>query len=197
MNYGYVRCSTTETRQDISRQKRELKKLGIEDDRFIFWEYASGIKADRPELLKLLDMVKSGDTIIATEVSRLSRSTSDLCDLLKYVQDKHLCLVIGSFKVDCRGDLIDPATKGMLLMWAVFAELERDIISQRVRSGIENARAKGKQIGRPKMDISRLPPKFFQYVPFYQDGKITVTDFAKLVGCSRTTLYSYLRILEQ
>ena len=196
MIYGYARCSTTESRQDIGRQKRELKKLGVEDDRCIYWEYASGIKADRPELLKLLEIVKSGDTVVATEVSRLSRSTSDLCDLLKVVQSKHLCLVIGSLQVDCRGDMIDPATKGMILMWSVFAELERDIISQRVRSGMENARAKGKRIGRPPIDISRLPPKIFQYMLLYREGKITVTGFAKLVGCSRTSIYAYLKVLE-
>ena len=196
MIYGYARCSTTETRQDIGRQKRDLKELGVEDDRYIFWEYASGIKADRPELMKLLEIVKSGDTVVATEVSRLSRSTSDLCDLLKVVQSKHLCLAIGSFQVDCRGDMIDPATKGMLLMWSVFAELERDIISQRVRSGMLNAKLKGKRIGRPKIDISRSPPSFFQYLSLYRVGKITVTGFAKLVGCSRTSIYAYLKVLE-
>ena len=48
--YGYARCSTDETRQDIDRQKRELKKLGVTDDKNIYWEYESGNKTDRAEL---------------------------------------------------------------------------------------------------------------------------------------------------
>ena len=195
--YGYARCSTSETRQDIGRQKRELRSLGVKDDKCIFWEYASGAKTERPEFLKLLEIIQEGDVLVATEVSRLTRSTSDLCEILKFVQRKHICLVIGNFKVDCRNELLDPMTKGMLMMWGVYAELERDLISQRVRSGMINARAKGVCIGRPKTDISRLPAKFIQYVQFYKHGQITVTDLAKLVGCSRTTIYAYLKVLEQ
>ncbi|MBR4725819.1 MAG: recombinase family protein [Lachnospiraceae bacterium] len=62
MVYGYARCSTNEMRQDIDRQKRELKKLGVKDDKNIFWEYESGTKDDRAELQKLLDIVKPGDS---------------------------------------------------------------------------------------------------------------------------------------
>ena len=71
MILGYARCSLNETRQDISRQKRELHTLGVKEDKHIYWEYESGVKDDRAELQKLLDTVKEGDTIITTEVSRL------------------------------------------------------------------------------------------------------------------------------
>lgn len=54
--YGYARCSTNEDLQDIDRQKRELKKMGVEDDKHIYWEYESGMKKDRAELQKLFDM---------------------------------------------------------------------------------------------------------------------------------------------
>lgn len=100
--YGYARCSTNEDLQDIDRQKRELKRMGVEDDKHIYWEYESGMKKDRAELHKLLDIVKPGDTIITTEVSRLTRSTSHLCEILEVIQDKKLCLVIDSFRADCR-----------------------------------------------------------------------------------------------
>ena len=79
--YGYCRCSTTEERQDINRQKRELYKLGVEDDKNIYWEYESGTKTDRAELQKLLDIVKEGDTIVTTEVSRLTRFRNHLCEI--------------------------------------------------------------------------------------------------------------------
>ena len=73
--YGYARCSTSEDRQDIDRQKRELRKLGVKKDECIYAEYESGTKEDRPELTKLLKIVRPGDTVIVTEVSRISRST--------------------------------------------------------------------------------------------------------------------------
>ncbi len=194
--FGYARCSTDESRQDINRQKRDLFALGVEDDKFIYWEYESGTKTDRPELQKLLDLVQPGDTIASTEVSRLTRSTKHLCDILSLVQEKHICLLIGNFKVDCRNDEIDPMTKGMLMMWGVFAEMERDIISQRIKSGMNNAKAKGVRIGRPETNISSIPHKFLKHYPQYQDGTISVTDLANLVGCSRTTIYKYRDLLE-
>ena len=87
-------------------------------------------------------------------------------------------------------------TKGMLTMWGVFSEMERDIISQRVRSGMKNAAAKGKQIGRPRTSIDTIPDKFWKYRKMYSDGNITVAEFARLLGCSRTTIYKYLDIAD-
>lgn len=194
--YGYARCSTNESRQDIDRQKRELKALGVSEDKHIYWEYESGTKTDRSELRKLFNIAEPGDSIATTEVSRLTRSTKHLCELLQTVQDKHICLIIGNFIVDCRSDSIDPMTKGMLMMWGVFAEMERDIISQRVKSGMDNARAKGKKIGRPPVTTENLPLKFLQYYPIYKRGELTITDFAGILHCSRTTVYKYLTLYE-
>ncbi|WP_035802275.1 recombinase family protein [Butyrivibrio sp. FCS014] len=194
--YGYARCSTNESKQDINRQKRELKKLGVKEEKNIFWEYESGTKFDRAEFQKLLDVLSQGDTIITTEVSRLTRSTKHLCDIMQLVQDKKLKLIIGSFVIDCRKDEIDPMTKGMLMMWGVFSEMERDIISKRVKSGIENAKAKGKKIGRPKVDASNLPDKFLKYYPMYKNGSMNITDIANVLKCSRTTIYKYIRLME-
>ena len=197
ITYGYARCSTDINRQDIDRQKRELRILGVLEDKHIFWEYGSGIKEDRIELLKLLDIVQNGDTIASTEVSRLTRSTKQLCEILQLVQEKHLCLVIGSFVVDCRSENIDPMTKGMLMMWGVFAEMERDIISQRVKSGMANARIKGKRLGRPISTIESIPSKFFQYYPLYLEEKLSITDFAGIMKCSRTTIYKYVAMMKR
>lgn len=194
MIYGYARCSTDETRQDIDRQRRELKKLGVENDVAIFWEYESGTKADRPELLKLFGLLQAGDTIVTTEVSRLTRSTKHLCEILQLIQERHVRLVIGTFVIDCRNEEIDPMTKGMLMMWGVFAEMERDIISQRVKSGLANAKAKGKTLGRPKRSTENIPDKFWRYFKLYRTGNITISDMARLLGCSRTTVYSYLHL---
>ncbi|MBQ8116676.1 MAG: recombinase family protein [Lachnospiraceae bacterium] len=195
MTYGYARCSTNEERQDIDRQKRELFSLGVTDDKYIYWEYESGMKDDRAELQKLFDIVSEGDTIVTTEVSRLTRSTRHLCEILQTVKGKRLILDIGgSFRVDCSKGEIEPMTEGMIKMWGVFAEMERNIISQRVKSGMKNAAAKGKQIGRPETTKDALPDKFWKYYRMYQNEQINISDFARVLECTRPTIYRYIDI---
>ncbi len=146
MIYGYARCSTNEDMQDINRQVRELKRHGATEET-IYKEYESGTKINRVELERLLNSVKSGDTIYATEVSRITRSTKQLCDIIELAKEKQIKLVLGTFVIDCSKEL-DPMTEGMLKMMGVFAELERNMISQRVKSGMENA----------KLSAGLLPP---------------------------------------
>ena len=197
MVYGYARCSTNEERQDIDRQKRELYSLGVTEDKYIYWEYESGTKDDRAEFSKLLDVVHEGDTIVTTEVSRLTRSTKHLCEILQIVKDKKLILNIGgSFLVDNSKGEMDPMTEGMVKMWGVFAEMERNIISQRVKSGMKNAAAKGKQIGRPETTIDNLPDKFWKYFRQYKNKQINISEFARLMNCSRASIYKYIKIAE-
>lgn len=194
--YGYARCSTDEHRQDIDRQKRELVKLGVKEE-MIFWEYESGTKRDRVELNRLLSILQPGDTVVTTEVSRLARSTQMLCDIIDHIQDKQVRLMIGSLDLDCRpGETTNAMTKGMLQMFGVFAEMERNIISERVKSGLENAKAKGKQLGRPELTRDDIPSKFDRYYADYVNGKYTVTELSKLMGKSRTTIYKYIKLIE-
>ena len=174
MIYGYARCSTNEEMQDINRQIRELKQLGA-TDRTIYREYDSGMKNDRVELQRLLETVKSGDTIVATEVSRITRSTKQLCEIIEFVKDKHIRLVLGSFVVDCTREL-DPMTEGMLKMMGVFSELERNMISQRVKSGLQNAKAKGKQLGRPSTCSTSI-------IPSIKTAKSTRLNLQGFVRC--------------
>lgn len=194
MIYGYARCSTNETLQDINRQIRELKQKGA-TDKTIYREYESGTKLNRVELQKLLDIVKPGDTILATEVSRLTRSTKQLCDVIEMAKEKRIKLVLGTFIVDCSQEL-DPMTEGMLKMMGVFAELERNMISQRVKSGMANAKVKGKSIGRPKVTENSIPNVFYKHYPKYKKGEISKKDFSRLCSLSYPTIYKYLHILE-
>ena len=194
--YGYARCSTSEDRQDITRQIRELMSMGITDEKYIFWEYESGTKKNRPELGKLLEIVKPGDTVAVTEVSRLTRSTSDLCSILAITKEKKLCLTIGNFVVDCRKDELDPMTKGMLMMWGVFSEMERDIIAYRVKSGIENARAKGTKLGRPPITVDDIPSSFWKNYTLHKQGLLNITELSKVTSLSRATVYKYIKLIE-
>lgn len=191
--YGYMRCSTDESRQDITRQERELKEFGVKPNT-LYKEYESGTKEDRVELQKLLNIVKEGDTIVATEVSRITRSTKQLCDIIEFAKDTKLKLILGNFVVDCTKEL-DPMTEGMLKMMGVFSEMERNMISQRVKSGLANAKAKGKKIGRPSG--ASIPEDFKKHYVLYKDNKINKTDLHKLTGLSRVTINKYINILEE
>lgn len=195
MKYGYARASTNESKQDVGRQKRELIALGIKEHN-IFWEYESGSHEDREKLLQLLQIVKEGDTIACTEVSRLSRSTKQLCEILEQVQDMHLKLIVGGFIVDCTGEEIDPMTMGMLRMMSVFAQMEREITVQRIKSGMMNAKAKGKVIGRRKTTLDDVPAAFYKYYPQFNAKKINISEFARLACLSRTSIYKYLKLVE-
>ena len=194
--YGYARCSTDENRQDINRQKRELRALGCIDEKNMYWEYESGTKVDRVELNKLLDVVQEGDTIIATEVSRITRSTKQLCQIIEIVQQRKIKLVIGAFVVDCSKGELDPMTEGMLKMMGVFAEMERNMISQRVKSGMANAKAKGKKVGRPTVQIDSLPNSFIRHYPKYKSKEINQVEFARLCDCTRQSIAKYIKIYE-
>lgn len=194
MIYGYARCSTNEQLQDINRQVRELNKQGVPLDD-IFLEYESGLKENRVELNRLLNCVNSGDTIISTEVSRITRSTKQLCEIIEFAKDKHIKLVLGTFVVDCTKEL-DPMTEGMLKMMGVFSELERNIISQRVKSGMENAKAKGKNIGRPTTTADDIPSIFYKHYPKYKNGEINKKEFSRLCSLSYPTIYKYIGIVE-
>ena len=195
MVYGYARCSTNESKQDIDRQKRELKALGVKQSN-IYFEYGSGTTADREQWLLLMNKVQKGDTIISTEVSRITRSTKQLCDIIDKAREIGLKLVIGSFVVDCTNDKLDAMTEGMLKMMGVFAEMERNIISERVKSGMANAREKGSKIGRPETTADKIPSMFMKYYPKYRKGEMNITELSRLCKMSRTTVYKYIELLK-
>ena len=194
--YGYCRCSTNEDRQDISRQVRELKEMGVTSEQYIYKEYVTGTSKEKPELEKLKSVVTSGDVICCTEVSRITRSTKQLCKSIEFCKEKQLRLELGNFVVDCTKEL-DPMTEGMLKMMGVFAELERNMISARVKSGMKNAKAKGKKIGRAKSSINNIPKDVIKFYEFYKNNKINKTTYAKMCGVTRPSIYKYIKIIEE
>lgn len=207
--YGYARCSTNESKQDITRQTRELIELGATKET-IYFEYESGTKVDRVQLNRLLEVVEKGDTIVTTEVSRITRSTKQLCEIIELVQEKNIKLVLGAFVVDCSKGELDPMTEGMLKMMGVFAEMERNMISQRTKSGMANAKSKGKQIGRKETTKEDIPQIFLKHYDKYkvnqndkEQGKkpierrgINLKEFMSITDLSKNTIYKYIKLLE-
>ena len=191
--YGYARCSTTEDKQDINRQIRELKAAGADE---VIFEYEHGDAVVKQQLQSLLETAQEGDTIVTLEVSRLTRSTQQLCEIVNVIKRKKLRLVIvGSITVDCRQGQIDPMSQAFIQMSAVFAELELSIIRARVKSGMENAKAKGRQIGRPRVTKEDIPANFLRHYPAYAAGKLNISELARVCGLSRPTVYKYLKLL--
>jgi DNA invertase Pin-like site-specific DNA recombinase len=193
--YGYARCSLAEEKgQDLNRQVRELKAAGAEE---IITEREHGDAKVKQNLDLLLETAKAGDTIITLEVSRLSRSTQQLCEIISIIKEKHLRLIIvGSITVDCRSGNIDPMSQAFIQMSAVFSELELSIIRARVRSGMANAMAKGKKVGRPALKRDSLPSVFLKHYPALMEGKMNVSELARVCGVSRPTVYKYLKTIE-
>ena len=193
--YGYARCSTTEDKQDINRQIRELRAAGADE---VVFEYEHGDAIVKQQLQSLLEAANEGDTIITLEVSRLTRSTQQLCEIVNTIKQKRLRLVIvGSITVESRTGQIDPMSQAFIQMSAVFAELELSIIRARIRRGMQNAKAKGRKIGRPRVTKEDIPACFLRHYPEFINGNLNVSELARVCGLSRPTVYKYLRLLKK
>ena len=198
MIFGYARCSTNENKQDLNRQVRELKQLGA-TDKTIYKEFITGSANVKVEFEKLLRVIEEGDTLVVTEVSRISRSTKQLCEIIELVQERKLKLIIkDSITIDCTRGEIDPMTKAFLQMSGVFAELEKNMISQRVKSGMANAKAKGKRIGRPDLNVDDITgnDRFMNAYKLWKSKSIKKIDIQRLTGMSRVTIDKYIKVLE-
>lgn len=195
VTHGYARCSTNETRQDIDRQVRELKAAGATR---IWMEYEHGDSPTKEQQDMMWDTVRPGDTVIIIESSRLSRSVQQFCQIVDVIKLKRIRLqILGSITIDCRTTDPDPMTVAFLQLIAVFSELELSMIRARVRSGVANAKAKGKQLGRPPITAERIPDSFFRYYARYQCKEINVTELARLAQVSRPTAYRYLSVVNK
>ena len=195
MNRGYSRCSTNEGKQDINRQVRELKAAGAEVG---YMEYEHGDAKVKNQQQAMFAESEAGDTIIVLEVSRLARSTQQLCEIIEIIRAKHLRLVIvGSITLDCRNGQADPMSEAFLQMAGGFSQLELSMIRARVRSGMENAKAKGKQIGSPQVTADDVPSGFLRHNPAYKRGQLNVSELASVCNISRTTAYKYINLLEK
>lgn len=194
MTYGYARCSTNETKQDINRQVRELKAAGAEH---IFLEYEHGDSKVKSQQAAMFAQAQAGDTIITLEVPRLARSTQQLCEIIDRVRERRLRLmIVGSITLDCREGRADPMSEAFLQMAGVFSQLELSMIRERVRSGMANAKAKGKQIGRPQTTKDSIPAIFLRHYPAYKSGHLNISELSRVCDLSRTTIYKYISLLE-
>lgn len=143
MKIGYIRVSTQE--QNTIRQKVLLSELGVDE---IYIDKASGKNTQRPELQKMLNYVRHGDTVVVESISRFARNTRDLLELVDRLTSKNVEFVSKKEAIDTS----TPTGKFMLTVFAAVAELEREYILQRQREGIEIAKAQGVYTGRKPIE---------------------------------------------
>jgi DNA invertase Pin-like site-specific DNA recombinase len=177
---GYARVSTVD--QDATLQINALKAAGCIK---IFTEKASGTLDRRPQLDRLLDQLRPGDTVVVWRLDRLGRSLKHLIALSEDLQGRQVGL-------KSLRESIDTTTATGRLFFKIMgalAEFERDLISERTKAGLESARARGRKGGRPPTMTSQ---KIKVARQMYQSREYTVEEIAKTVGVSRKTIYRHL-----
>lgn len=184
MKIGYVRVSTEE--QNTARQEIMLRELGVDE---LFVDRASGKNADRPELNRMMNFVRRGDTVIVESISRFARNTRDLLDLVERLTEKQVEFVSRKEAIDTT----TPTGKFMLTVFAAVAELEREYILQRQREGIAIAKQQGKYRGRPP----KAYPDFERIAERWQKGEITAVQAMKQLGMSKTRFYERVKRLKK
>lgn len=185
MKLGYARCSTLD--QNLDWQIDALTKEGC--DR-IFQEKFTGTRKDRPELLRMMDMLREGDTVIICELTRLSRSVKDLFDLVEQVEKA------GANIKSLKEPWLDTTTPQGRLLFTIFSgvsQFERELIRERTMEGLASARARGRMGGRPGKDKKIVE----QALTLYDSKAYSVDEISKTTGISRATLYKYVNLRKE
>lgn len=179
MIYGYARVSTTNQNND-----RQIDGLTAYPCDEILTEKYTGTKPIRPELNRLKDKVREGDTVVVESWSRLGRSMRDLIELVEWFMNHGVKLV--SIKENF--DTGTPQGRLMMQVFQSFAEFERDLIVQRVNEGLKSARARGRVGGRPRKNQRAIDTA----LKLYRSGEHSISEICRLSGVSQTTLYRYI-----
>jgi DNA invertase Pin-like site-specific DNA recombinase len=180
MQIGYARVSTLDQNPEL--QTDALKAAGCEK---IFTDKISGKTADRPELNRLKEHIRKGDTIVVWRLDRLGRSLKDLIELINAFDAQGVAFKSLTESIDTG----TPTGKLVFHIFGALAEFERNLIIERTKAGLEAARARGKKGGRKhKLDAS----KQLMAQTMYDSKKHTINEICKALGISKPTLYKYL-----
>jgi DNA invertase Pin-like site-specific DNA recombinase len=182
---GYVRVSSSS--QTTARQDDMMTELGVGR---VFIEKISGKNANRPELKKMLDYVREGDTVVVADISRLARSTRDLLSIIDTLSQKNVEFI--SLKENL--DTTSPQGRFILTIFGALAELDRENILSRQKEGIEAAKARGKKLGRPAMEF---PKGWERTYTSWKNGEISPTEAAKELKLKRPTFYLMIKRWEE
>ena len=178
MLLGYARVSKSDDSQDTAAQVSALKSVGCKR---VFEDKASGGRWDRPELHRLLDQLRAGDTLVVWKLDRLSRSLKDLLHILERVEAVGARFRSLTEAIDTSG----PAGRMLMQMLGSFAEFERAMVRERTRAGLKAAAARGRKGGRqPKL----TPEQKTEILDGLGSGRTSAADLARLFRVHRTTI---------
>ena len=180
---GYMRISTIKSEQKFDRQEDQLEEYVD----VMYADRISGSQRKRPELDRMLEDLEEGDTVVILSIDRLSRSTKDLLEIVETIEERGATLKsLQDTWLDTTGD--NPMSEFLMVVMGALAELERKQTVQRVKEGLEVARKKGKELGRPKANKTKVN----YALELYDEGKHTVKEIAEITDLSRKTIYNYL-----
>jgi DNA invertase Pin-like site-specific DNA recombinase len=177
---GYARVSTDD--QNASLQVDALKKAGCIK---VFTDHASGSKASRPELDRMLDQLRPSDVVVVWRLDRLGRSLRNLIDLVEELAGQGV-----GFR--SLSESIDTTTANGRLFFSIMgalAEFERDLIRERTHAGLAAARARGRVGGRPSVMNTK---KVERARKLYESRQHTVAEIAEMLNVSVATIYRHL-----
>lgn len=178
---GYARVSTAD--QNPAMQLDDLAAAGCER---VWTDHVTGSRAERPELTKVLDYARAGDTLVIWRLDRLARSLRDLIALAEQLDADG----VGLRSLRESIDTTTPAGRLVFHVFGALAEFERDLIRERTHAGLRAARARGRKGGaKPKLTGARLA----RARALYDARELRVDEVAAAVGVSRATLYRALK----
>ena len=178
MRIGYARVSTED--QLLDRQIDALRAAGCER---IYAEKITGKSKSRPELDRMMDAIREGDTVVVVKLDRIGRNTKHLIDLAESFDRSGVDFVSLGDSIDTRS-----ATGRLFFsILAAIAQFEADLNSERTKEGLAAARARGRIGGRPKVDSEAIE----RALRMYASGTFSLAEITDMTGVSKTTLYRY------
>nr|DAW95160.1 MAG TPA: gamma delta Resolvase, site specific recombination [Bacteriophage sp.] len=184
---GYARVSKSDGSQRLDLQKDALKNMGVEESR-IYEDYASGKKDARPGLEACLKALRPGDTLVVWKLDRLGRNLEHLNKICNFLNKNHIALIVltsSQGPIDTR----TPTGKLIFHLFGLFAEYERDLICERVKAGLEAARARGHCGGR-RHALNKLQLEVL--LESIKNKNFSMRDIAEQFNISTRTLYNYV-----
>ena len=168
--------------QNTARQEVLMESLGVEE---VYIDRMSGKNTNRPELKKVLDYVRRGDTVVVESISRFARNTRDLLELIEQLERKAVTFLSPKESIDTS----TPRGKFMLTVFGAVAQLEREYTLQRQREGNEIAKRQGKYTGRKPMKRDH----FNTVVSQWREGQMTAVQAMDRLKMSKSTFYRRIK----
>jgi len=192
---AYLRISTGS--QDLAHQKMAVLDYARQQrftvDRFVEARVSSRKNSVQRGIDDLLGILAAGDRLIVSELSRLGRSLGQVIRIVDELVKRKIRFIAIKEAIRFEGKQ-DMQTKVMIALFGLFAEVERDLISQRTKEGLATARAKGRLLGRPKgaLGKSKLDDKE-EEIRMLLEKTVSKASIAKIVGVSRTAIHHFIR----